>query len=104
MCILAHFISILLSDQPTVKTFTTGTPNNTVIQGKTVNVTCTANGYPPPTYTIKRGNTIVNSTGGRFVIFNIQLGVEDYTYNCEPNNTVGKGPVKQLKITVQGEY
>lgn len=102
-CVLAHFISIL-SDQPSVKAFTTGTPENTVVQGTTVNVTCIANGYPAPTYIIKRGNTVVNNSGGRIVITNIQLSEEDYTYSCEPNNTVGRGPIKELKITVQGKY
>ena len=102
-CVLANFISILL-DQPSVETFTTGTPKNTVVQGTTVNVTCVANGYPAPTYTIKRENTVVSSTGGKFVITNIQLSEEDYTYSCEPNNTIGRGPIKQLKITVQGDY
>ena len=46
---------------------------------------------------------MVNSTGGRFVITNIQLSEEDYTYSCTPNNSVGKGATKQLKITVLGK-
>ncbi|KAL9964644.1 hypothetical protein ACROYT_G028318 [Oculina patagonica] len=87
--------------QPAVKIFTTGTPENTVVQATTVNVTCIANGYPAPTYTIKRGNTVVKNSEGRFVITNIQLSEEDYTYSCEPNNTVGRGQIKELKITVQ---
>ena len=68
-----------------------------------MNVTCIADGYPPPAYIIKRGNQMVNSTGGRFVITNIQLNEEDYTYSCTPNNTVGTGATKQLKITVLGK-
>jgi len=89
--------------QPAVKTFSTGTPANTVKQGATVNITCIADGYPPPEYIIKRGNQMVNSTGGRFVITNIQLSEEDYTYSCTPNNTVGTGATKTLKITVLGK-
>ena len=68
-----------------------------------MNVTCLADGYPPPAYTIKRGNQIVNSTGGRFMITNIQLSEEDYGYSCTPNNTVGAGASKQLQITVLGK-
>lgn len=86
---------------PAVQTFTIGTPKNTVIQGTTVEVTCSANGYPAPTFTIKRGNETVNSTGGRFVIRNIQLKEEDAMYTCEPNNTIGTGAKRELKITVQ---
>ena len=96
-------LTFILSDQPAVKTFSTGSPANTLKQGATVNVTCIADGYPPPTYIIKRGNQVVNSTGGRFVITNIQLSEEDYTYSCTPNNTVGTGAAKTLKITVLGE-
>lgn len=92
-----------MSDQPAVKTFSTGTPANTLKQGATVNVTCIADGYPPPAYIIKRGNQMLNSTDGRFVITNIQLSEEDYTYSCTPNNTVGTGTAKTLKITVLGK-
>lgn len=96
-------LTFILSDEPAVKTFSTGTPANTVKQGATVNITCIADGYPPPEYIIKRGNQMVNTTGGRFVITNIQLSEEDYTYSCTPNNTVGTGATKTLKITVLGK-
>ena len=46
----------------------------------------------------------MNSTAGGFVIPNILLREEDHIYSCEPNNIIGKGATKQLKITVQGEY
>ena len=91
------------SDQPAVKTFSVGTPTNSVKQGATVNVTCIADGYPAPAYIIKRGNQVVNSTDGRFVITNIKLSEEDYTYSCTPNNTVGTGATRPLKITVLGK-
>lgn len=96
-------MTFILSDQPAVKTFSTGTPANTLKQGATVNVTCIADGYPPPAYIIKRGNQMLNSTDGRFVITNIQLSEEDYTYSCTPNNTLGTGAAKTLKITVLGK-
>ncbi|KAL9964639.1 hypothetical protein ACROYT_G028311 [Oculina patagonica] len=86
--------------RPTVTTFTTGTPGNSVVQGTTVTLTCSANGYPAPTYTIKRGNTVVNSVEGKHVISNIQLSAEADTYSCEPQNSGGTGPTEQLQITV----
>ncbi|XP_078379822.1 hemicentin-2-like isoform X2 [Oculina patagonica] len=86
--------------RPTVTTFTTGTPGNSVVQGTTVTLTCSANGYPAPTYTIKRGNTVVNSVEGKHVIPNIQLNAESDTYSCEPQNSEGTGPTEQLQIIV----
>ena len=91
-------------DQPTVTTFTTGNPGNTAVQGTTVTLTCSANGYPAPTYTIRRGSsTLTGTAGGRYTIPNIQLSEEDNTYSCEPRNDVGTGPTEQLKITVEGK-
>ncbi|KAJ7348215.1 Neural cell adhesion molecule 1 [Desmophyllum pertusum] len=87
--------------RPTVTSFATGTPDNTVVQGTKVTLTCSANGYPAPTYTIKRGNGTVNSSEGTFDILNIQHSEEDFIYSCEPRNKVGSGPEEQLKITVQ---
>ena len=66
-------------------------------------LTCSANGYPAPTYTIKRGTTDVNSVQGKHVITNIQLSAEADTYKCEPQNEVGPGPSKDLQITVIGK-
>ncbi|KAJ7323708.1 Hemicentin 2 [Desmophyllum pertusum] len=88
-------------DQPTTTTFTTGTPDNTVVQGTTATLTCSANGYPAPTYTITRGSTTVNSVGGKHTIPNVQLNQEDFTYSCVPNNKVGSGPIDRLTMTVQ---
>ncbi|XP_022808572.1 hemicentin-2-like [Stylophora pistillata] len=85
---------------PAVQSLTTGTPKNTVVQGPTVTVTCSANGYPASTITIKRNETVINNVG-RFVIPNIQLNEEYTIYTCEPNNTTGTGAKKELKITVQ---
>ncbi|KAL9964646.1 hypothetical protein ACROYT_G028320 [Oculina patagonica] len=87
--------------RPTVTNFTTGTPGNSVVQGTTVTLTCSANGYPAPTYTIKRGNTVVNSVEGKHVIPNIQLSAEADTYSCEPQNSEGTGPTEQLQITIR---
>ena len=92
----------IFSDQPTCTTFTTGTPGNSVVQGTTVTLTCSANGYPPPTYTIKRRNTTVNSVGGKFLIPIVQISEENENYSCEPRNKVGSGPIKELKITIKG--
>ena len=64
---------------------------------------CKANGYPAPTYTIKRGNTVMNNAQGKHVITNIQLSAEADTYKCEPQNEVGPGPSKDLQITVIGK-
>ncbi|XP_078351543.1 fibroblast growth factor receptor 3-like isoform X2 [Oculina patagonica] len=86
--------------RPTVTTFTTGTTDNSVVQGTTVTLTCSANGYPAPIYTIKRGDSPVNSVEGKHVIPNIQLSDEADTYSCEPQNSEGTGPTKQLQITV----
>ena len=97
------FEILFSSDLPTVTTFTTGTTYNTVVQGTKVTLTCSANGYPVPTYTIKQGTTTVNSVGGKYEISNVQLNQEDFTYSCEPSNKVGSGPIEPLKLTVQGE-
>ena len=66
-------------------------------------LTCSANGYPAPTYTIKRQNTQVVSNGGKFEITNVQLSEEANTYSCETQNAEGSGPTVQLKITVLGK-
>jgi len=68
-------VIFISSDQPTVTTFTTGTPGNSVVQGATVNLTCSANGYPSPKYTIRHGVKTLDqeSRTGRHVINNIQL-------------------------------
>ena len=67
-------------------------------------LTCRANGYPAPTYTIRRGSsTLTGTADGRYTIPNIQLSEEDNTYSCESRNDVGTGPTEQLKITVQGK-
>ena len=67
-------------------------------------LTCSANGYPAPTYTIRRGSSTLNGTAdGRYTISNIQLSEEDNTYSCESRNDVGTGPTEQLKIRVQGK-
>ncbi|XP_022808570.1 B-cell receptor CD22-like, partial [Stylophora pistillata] len=91
--------------KPTVTTFTTGNPDNTAMQGRSVTLTCIANGYPPPTYTIKRTtssstSTLSGTSGGRYTISNVQLSEEDNTYSCEPQNVLGNGPEQPLKITV----
>ena len=92
------------SDRPTVITLTTGTPGNAVVQGTTVTLTCSANGYPSPKYTIRQGvkKLVQQSSTGRHVINNIQLNAEDESYSCVPSNKVGSGPTKELKINVQG--
>ena len=98
----------MLTDKPTVTTFTTGNPDNTAVQGRRVTLTCIANGYPPPTYTIKRTtssstSTLSGTSGGRYTISNVQLSEEDNTYSCESQNVLGNGPEQPLKITVIGE-
>ncbi|PFX13835.1 Hemicentin-1 [Stylophora pistillata] len=85
---------------PAVQSFTTGTPKNTVVQGTPVTVTCSASGYPAPTITIKRNDTVISNVGG-FAIPNIQVNEEYTIYTCEPRNTIGTGAKKELKITVQ---
>ena len=74
------------------------------MQGTSVTLTCSADGYPPPTYTIRRGVRTLeqHSRTGRHVINNIQLNAEDESFVCVPSNEVGSGPTKELKITVQG--
>lgn len=86
--------------KPTVTKFTTGMPGNTAVEGTTVTLTCSANGYPAPTYTIKRQNTPVVSNGGKFEILDVQLSEEANTYSCETQNAEGSGPTEQLQITV----
>ena len=96
---------ISFSDQPDVTNFTTGTPGNAVVLGKKVTLTCSANGYPAPTYTITQGgSTLVSqSISGKIVINSVQLSHEDTPYSCEPTNKVGTGPRKDLNIVVQGK-
>ncbi|XP_078379844.1 hemicentin-1-like [Oculina patagonica] len=96
-----YTVAVTVRYRPTVTNFTTGTPGNSVVQGTTVTLTCSANGYPAPTYTIKRGNTVVNSVEGKHVIPNIQLSAEADTYSCEPQNSEGTGPTEQLQITIR---
>ena len=97
-----QFNMYFLLDQPTFTIFKTGTPENTVVQGTSATLTCRANGYPAPRYTIKRGNTEVNSVKGKFVIHSVQIDEESANYSCEPRNSVGSGPAKHLRITVIG--
>ena len=91
-------------DKPTITTFTTGTPGNSVVQLTTVTLTCSADGYPAPKFTMRHGvKTLVHeSRTGRHVINNIQLNAEYESYFCVPSNKEGRGPSKELKITVQG--
>ncbi|CAH3167452.1 unnamed protein product [Pocillopora meandrina] len=91
--------------KPTVTTFTTGNPDNNAVQGTSVTLTCTANGYPAPTYTIQRttpsGTTpLAGTSGGRYTIPNVQLTEEDNSYNCVPRNALGDGPSKSLTVKV----
>ena len=92
------------SDKPTITTFTTGTPNNNVVQGTTVTISCSANGYPVPSYTVKRNDTDVTQNFGvdKHRITNIRLSAEYDSYACVPHNSEGNGPRQVLKITVQG--
>lgn len=69
-----------------------------------VTLTCNANGHPPPTYTLKRGNATVNSAGGKFLVPVVQISEENENYTCVPSNKAGSGPTKELKITVKGWY
>jgi len=94
--------NLYLTDQPTVTKFTTGTPGNAVVEGTTVTLTCSANGIPAPSYTIKRQNTPV-SNGGKFEISDVRLSEESNTYTCETQNAIGSGPTRQLQITVLGK-
>lgn len=61
---------------------------------------CSVNGYFVLMFIIKRGNEIVNSIGGRFVICNIQFKEEDVIYICELRNMIGIGVKRELKIIV----
>ena len=95
----------LFLDKPTATNFTTGNDDNSAVQGRDAILTCSANGFPIPQYVIKRNNTEMISNGpGRFVVRNVQLSAESDTYSCEPFNDQGRGPIKELKITVYGEY
>ena len=95
---------ISFSDKPDVTNFTTETPGNAVVLGTKVTLTCSANGYPAPTYTIKRGGSTLESQSisGKHVINSVQLSHEDTPYSCEPTNDIGNGPRKDLNIVVQG--
>jgi len=100
---MLNFICIS-SDQPTIATFTTGTPHNSVAQGTTVTLTCSSDGYPAPKYIIRRGKkTLVqHNRTGRHVINNIQLNAEEESCFCVPLNKAGSGPRGELKIAVHG--
>ncbi|XP_068734046.1 fibroblast growth factor receptor 3-like isoform X2 [Montipora capricornis] len=87
--------------KPTQTNFTTGNVRNTAVQGTTVTLTCSANGFPAPTYVIKRNGTQVTQSGGKHVIMNIQLNAEYDRYACEPTNDEGPGPIKTFQITVE---
>ena len=67
-------------------------------------ISCSANGYPVPSYTIKRNDTDVtqNAGVGKHRINNIRLSAEYDSYSCVPHNSEGNGPREVLKITVQG--
>ena len=73
------------------------------MEGTTVTLTCSANGYPAPVYTIKRQGTEIVSSGGKVEITDVRLGEEANTYTCETQNAVGSGPTVQLQITVLGK-
>ena len=96
-----YFNCYFFSDQPDVTNFTTGTPGNAVVLGTQVTLTCSANGYPAPTYLITGGNPAV-SQGSPVVINSVQLSHEDSPFRCVPTNKVGSGPSKDLTIVVQG--
>ena len=95
----------LFSDKPTVTHFTTGNAENSAVIGRDVTLTCSANGFPIPQYIIKRNKTeVIRNAPGTFVVRNVQLSAESDTYSCEPFNDQGRGPIKELKIAVYGEY
>ena len=102
--VTTHFT--VLTDQPKTTTFTTGTPNNAVLQGDKATLSCYADGFPPPTYTIKRNEVVVLSSAARGVyeINSIQVAEESVTYSCESSNSLGDGPQKNLIVTVLGGY
>ena len=74
------------------------------MQGTTVTLSCSANGYPVPSFIIKRNTTEVtqNAGTGKHRINNIQLSAEYDSYSCVPRNSEGNGPEEVLRIRVEG--
>ena len=68
-------------------------------------MTCTANGYPPPRFTItKEGvNVQTNVQPGIHIIDNVQLGDDGKEFSCTPTNQKGSGPAKEFKLVVIGK-
>ena len=68
-------------------------------------MTCTANGYPPPIFTItKEGvNVQTNVQPGIHIIDNVQLGDDGKKFSCTPTNQKGSGPAKEFKLVVIGK-
>ncbi|XP_015771107.1 PREDICTED: hemicentin-2-like isoform X8 [Acropora digitifera] len=97
-----HFTKVVnVHYKPTVTHFTTGNAENSAVIGRDVTLTCSANGFPIPQYIIKRNKTeVIRNAPGTFVVRNVQLSAESDTYSCEPFNDQGRGPIKELKITV----
>ena len=94
-----------LADAPEETQFSTGTPNSQVIQGTKVTLTCTAEGYPPPRYDIRRNNAVAESdvSPGIHTIGSVQLSDDGVTFDCVARNEKGSGQTQSLVLTVLGK-
>lgn len=90
-----------ISDPPKVTSHPQGT---TIIEGKTLNLTCLATGKPEPIITwFKDGHLIKGKSNGILVIIKTKR-TEDGTYQCFANNTVGADRSSTARVNVLCKY
>ncbi|XP_032243185.2 hemicentin-1 isoform X3 [Nematostella vectensis] len=98
-----HSELLYVKHAPTITTLSTGAFDNGVVLNQRATLTCSADGYPTPTYEIKKDATTVHGPGGNgvYVINSVNYVDEDAEWSCIPKNEKGQGPTKRIRITVQ---
>ena len=84
---------------------TTGTADNAVVQGTTAFLVCISDGYPEPTYTFKKGSTLLvtDSVSRTYTISGSVALSHEGEYSCTPKNLKGDGPIATMELTVHGK-
>ena len=74
-----------------------------LLDGKRVNLQCTAEADPKATFSISGGGVspVIGSTTG-IVIITVDLTKDDRIVKCTPSNRLGNGPTSDILLDVKG--
>ena len=81
------------------------TAKSNLLNGKTIDLQCTADADPKATFSISGGGIapVSGSTTGIFTI-KVDLNKDGRTVSCTPSNRLGHGPTADLLLDVKGTY